>query len=244
MNQQDKSRFLIIGTGRSGSSILSAILADAGANFDMPPLGGWDTRGGAYEHPRLLAAYRWHSRANKIAESLWPDMLGRKFCENRSKQELTKLFVKARFAKYGQAIWLLPAIVKLGYRPYLIVSYRSFDDYAASYHVRSGFSLLSMVSSYVDIYSTALLQLSIFGGCAIGYEELVNLDEIGWADAIGSLAGLSTPGILEARQQRIKPQVGNFWPKLYAGLVDTSVANVYSALCALKGKMIRSEYID
>ena len=44
-------RFLIVGTGRCGSSLLSAILARAGANFDMPLRAEWDRRSGEYEHP-------------------------------------------------------------------------------------------------------------------------------------------------------------------------------------------------
>ena len=244
MSHEDNSRFLIIGTGRSGSSLLSAILADSGANFNMPVVATWETRGGAYEHPRLLAAYRWHSRARKIAESIWPDRLGRKFCENRCKHELGRLLAKAKFAKYGKAMWLVPIIVKLGYRPMLFVSYRSFDNYAASHHIRSGLSLSSMIASYVDVYSTTLLQLGIFGGCAIGYEELVNIEETQWADAVEKLTGLSAARLLEARQKRIKPDGERAWLKFHSSMVDPAITEVHAALCALKGIAIRSEYTD
>jgi LPS sulfotransferase NodH len=40
-NDNDKYRYMLVGTGRSGSSLLSAILADAGANFDMPNVSAW-----------------------------------------------------------------------------------------------------------------------------------------------------------------------------------------------------------
>ena len=55
----DKPKFLIVGIGRSGSSLLAAILAKSGGNFGLPSLDDWDRRDGVLEHPYVLNAYKW-----------------------------------------------------------------------------------------------------------------------------------------------------------------------------------------
>ena len=60
----DKRRFIIVGTGRSGSSLLAAILAGAGADFAMPSKQQWGRDGGGFEHPDFVRAYNWYERAN------------------------------------------------------------------------------------------------------------------------------------------------------------------------------------
>ena len=52
-------KFLIVGTGRCGSTLLSAIIAKSGGSFGLPALEDWDRRGGALEHPCILSAYKW-----------------------------------------------------------------------------------------------------------------------------------------------------------------------------------------
>ena len=47
----DKVRFIMVTTGRSGSSLLAAIIADAGGKFGFPSKDKWDPESGAMEHP-------------------------------------------------------------------------------------------------------------------------------------------------------------------------------------------------
>src|SRR5258705_8868886 len=171
----DNQRYLIIGSGRSGSSLLSAILADAGADFGMAGVASWDSsKGGAYEHPKLHAAYRWYSRANKIAKSMWPDWLGRRFCQRQTERNLHDALRSVTFAKCPSTTWLMHIIKQIGYKPVLIVSYRSFSEYAASIYLKNGRSMKAIKGAYIDVHETMLLQLSIFGGFAIEYAELPN----------------------------------------------------------------------
>ena len=48
MSRETHWRYLLVGAGRSGSSLLAAILVDSGANFNMLPVQDWNAGGGAY----------------------------------------------------------------------------------------------------------------------------------------------------------------------------------------------------
>ena len=56
-------RFIMVTTGRSGSSLLAAIIADAGGNFGFPSEDEWDPAAGAMEHPVAQEASRLFRRA-------------------------------------------------------------------------------------------------------------------------------------------------------------------------------------
>ncbi len=59
----EKVRFIMVTTGRSGSSLLAAIIADAGGNFGFPPEDEWDPESGAMEHPLAQQASHLFRRA-------------------------------------------------------------------------------------------------------------------------------------------------------------------------------------
>jgi len=139
--ESDKTRYLIVGTGRSGSSLLSAILADAGANFNMPKMSSWDRKTGAYEHPKLHSAYKWYSRSQKITKSVLPSQPLRRFFEIRMRRDLSKLLCNTIFLKSTGLIWLVQPIYKLVYQPKIIVSYRKFEGYCTSRHLKFGWSV-------------------------------------------------------------------------------------------------------
>jgi hypothetical protein len=235
----DKDRYLITGTGRSGSSLLAAILADAGANFGIPAQTSWDRRGGAYEHKKLHLAYNWYSRAQKISRSLWPGRMGRKYCERQMREELRSLLTDVPYAKSQTLVWLVHEIRALGFRPRIIVSYREFNGYAASFHIRLGMRMSELAETYVDTYATTALQLQLFGGCAVSYEELMDEREEAWATAVSQLTGLPAEKLLEARQKRAeRGQPPKASPILDPGVVDSRIPAMYQAFAALKGKVI------
>jgi len=228
----DKNRYLIVGTGRSGSSLLAAILADAGAKFNLPSVLIWNRSSGAYEHPKLISACKWFFRSRKAA--LFSDQLCR-FCEIRMERKLLLLWQEAVFAKYPNAVWLIHFIPKLGYSPKLILSYRSFPNFSISEYLKKGLSMPDLVSKYYEINSTAMLALNIFGGVAVSYEELVNKDETIWADAISSLTDIDSQKIIYSRNQRVNEiKNKNKFPIYY----DQKITDIYQAMVNLKGKVI------
>ena len=66
IHENDNRRFFIVTVGRTGSSLLASILADAGADFGVQGKADWDPAGGAYEHPSLVPVIRKFERMNEI----------------------------------------------------------------------------------------------------------------------------------------------------------------------------------
>jgi len=199
-----KQRFFIVGTGRSGSSLLAAILADAGAVFDIPRRESWNPGSGAYEHPLIISARRWQSRMRKIDESLLPNRLGYRFCYRRMTRDLDTLLRRALFVKSSDLYLLVHHAKHLGYAPSIIVSYRDFNRYARSRFLRSGNTLGELIERYRNTYGTAALQLQTFGGCVVSYDDLVDSSEVGWIEAVATVTGLPQEAILRARAQRVR----------------------------------------
>jgi hypothetical protein len=238
----DTPRYLIVSTGRSGSSLLAAILVDAGAEFDMAPRKKWNPGSGAYEHPLILSAARWRSRADKINTSLIPHWLGYEYCLKRMRRDLQALLDAARFVKSTPLVWMTPAIRQIGYSIRLIIPYRPFIDYARSHHLRGAKPVTELAQDYVAAYSTALLQLQTFGGCVVSYDDLMNEHEAAWANVLAQLTGLNEEHLLHSRAQRLIPHPSPPAAPLFDfGVLDRRVEAVYTALEALKGRVIAPE---
>ncbi len=239
---ETQTRFLIVGSGRSGSSLISAILHDAGAGFYLPGVADWDPVKGAYEHPALHRAYHWQSRAEKIAQSMWPDRLGRRACERRADGHLASLLPHATYLKSTTLVWLVQRIYRLGYRPAIIVSFRTFAEYCSSRFLKFGWSMPRLTSTYVDTYATALLQLGIFGGCALDHRDVVSPEETSWAEALAELTGLEAGALLKKRGERVKA-IEREWPQELVPAIDPAVNEIDERLRALRSRVIRSAYL-
>ncbi|MCH7951086.1 MAG: hypothetical protein IH875_11555 [Candidatus Dadabacteria bacterium] len=235
----DKIRYLIVTTGRSGSSLLSAILADAGAFFNMPNISSWDRIKGAYEHPKLHSAFKWYSRSQKIVKSVLPSQPWKRLFEIRIQRDLSDLFSDTIFAKSTGLIWLVQRIHKLGYQPKIIVSYRKFEGYATSRYLRFGWSVPEAVKVYSGVNSTALLQLQIFGGCAVSYEELTNTEDQSWAEAISTVTGLNCSRLLQSREKHSIPILRNSTLPIF----DEAANDIYTKLLKLKGTVINPQHM-
>jgi hypothetical protein len=232
-NDNDKYRYMLVGTGRSGSSLLSAIIADAGANFDMPNVSAWDRRSGAYEHPELINSYKWFLRSKKMA--LLSDRL-RRFCEIRTENKLSTLLDRAVFAKYPHAFRLIHFTPELEFYPKIILSYRDFAGYSKSMYRKNGMDMPNLIKSYKEINSTALLQLEVFGGVAINYKELVDKSETNWAETISSLTGIDFSSLLESREKRVQLNHNmSSITKNYS--FDSEINAIYSMLNQSKGEI-------
>ena len=242
--EDSKTRYLVIGTGRSGSSLLSAILDDAGANFAMGNVKSWNPSWGEYEHSLLHVAEAWRSRIQKIRGSVLPDRL-EAFCEPRMNRALSRLFDQAEFAKSVPLVDMVDVIYRLGLKPVLIVNYRAFQDYARSICLSRPFwDMPRLMERYVSTYSTAILQLEIFGGCTIGYDELVDIEETAWARTLAEVTQLSEDRLLEHRSKRVKANLSagkRPEPVLDKSLLDPRIGLLYDALKSLKGRALPPE---
>ncbi|MCX7915829.1 MAG: hypothetical protein N3A53_05955, partial [Verrucomicrobiae bacterium] len=131
-------RYFILGTGRNGSSLFSAILAASGANFGMTPTGTWDPRTGAYEHPALgrgAACYRLSERLRDASHvSRWV-MWRRKWLRAKAKIHLRRALHEAEYLKTGDA--RVPMLARqLGFTPCILLLFRNYREQFASAYLR------------------------------------------------------------------------------------------------------------
>jgi hypothetical protein len=208
----DKERVFIITPGRTGSSLLCAVLARAGAEFGIPGRESWNPDSGEMEHPALTRATHLYAKADRLAggqgkpadplhAALW--------AINRSlaRRQLAKALGAGRYLKAGNADLALQPALRLGYRPRVILSYRRLEPIVASFLMRSSYFTVDMlVASYVRAMRNGLAAVSLFGGCVVSFEELQSAQETGWAKSIAQLTGLEANHLLDARQTLAKPR--------------------------------------
>ncbi|HEX3051685.1 MAG TPA: hypothetical protein VHP83_13575 [Aggregatilineaceae bacterium] len=235
---EKESRYLIVGPGRTGSSLLSAILVNIGASFDLPVLENWESRAGAYEHPLIHSARRWQLRMLKIDDSLIPNGIGESLCAKRMQHDLREVLERACYVKSSDLVWLVHPIYKLGYWPRIIVSYRDFMGYARSRYLKYGFAMHQLVQMYVEVYSTALLELHTFGGCVIDYADMLTERETGWANALSQISGISMQSILDERGKIVDHEPRPALP-LYDFLAcQDDLTRIQDSFEALKGVVV------
>lgn len=195
-------KFIVLGTPRSGSSLLSAILANAGADFGMDRGLDWYRGSGAYEHAQIIAAYKHLKRAklfSKVSDSL---ALREK---KKLIRALKKLLSEVSFIKYPPLSEYLPWYFKeAGFEFRVIIIVRSFQEYAVSRVSKEGGDYDFLVREYLRVYKTGLINLEIYGGCIVCYEDLAN-EGTEWAAALGEVAGVSTEKLLAERDKLVKP---------------------------------------
>lgn len=209
------NQFLLVGPGRSGSSLLAAILAKSGADFKMPPKISWDPAGGSMEHYLCHNAYATLSKINKIKGSLIPGGFSA-FYERRFDSQIGEM-IKIPYLKSSKLVYLVPHIAKLSPGVKIIIVYRDFFGYAKSRHKRFGWSMEDLLHEYENAYSSALLQLSIWGGVVINYGDIINNEATLWAKNLSDLTGIESTKLLKQRSEVVN--------KSKSSLLNTS--NVY-----------------
>ena len=126
MHDNDNRRFFVVTVGRTGSSLLASILADAGADFGVQSEDKWDAGGGAYELPSLEPVVQQFECMNEISFR-WPyGLLARlrwTAARHRAKVGLKAMLSQARFFK-GEIDQMVHWSARLGYSATVIVSYR------------------------------------------------------------------------------------------------------------------------
>ena len=224
-----KTRFFIITAARSGSTLLSAILADAGGDFGMAIPKEWDRTGGDLEHPGLAPVFSCFSRAEMISKERPRFGISRlRWVLYRSygKKKLHAVLSACRFAKHYNVYKLVRPAFKIGYFPKVILSYRQFEDQAVSFglmHPHADWALLC--NNYLEVYNNGLWLLNTFGGCAVAYEEVVDLENCSWAQPLADVTGLPIAKLIGARDRRVAHS-----PHRLATGIDEQTKGIYE-LC-------------
>jgi len=231
----DNVVYIVAGTERSGSSLLSALLAGSGAKFNMPIVEDWYRGSGAYEHEDYMQLIKHVKRS----------LFFKRFSDRLSNRERKKaiaiaktLFKSAKFVKYPPFSEHVANIVKeAGFEPVIILIYRKFSDYLRSSMIKSGGTFNEHKQNYISVNQTCFSQLFIFGGCAISYEELMDINEVNWANRLDRLCGLSEKTLLEFRSKTVKEFTNiNQIPQL-----DDEAERLYQLITSHKGDVITGE---
>lgn len=233
-------RYFLITNGRSGSSLLSALLADAGADFGMPAPEHWDVREGRMENPHAERASHHYRRAFDIDHGrryiLLPQLEAR-YRRKRGRRCLRRALGEAGYIKAANLDLLIQPAFRLGYLPQVILIYRRFEPNLAS--LLAGLSHIGpdeLTADYLRVYRQGLMLLCTFGGCAVAYEQLVDADDRRWASALAGLTGLSESALVDARAQRLDRRT--VLPQSAAADVYPEVSGLYEALDGLAGRVI------
>lgn len=196
----ERTRFFIVTTGRTGSTFLAAMLADAGAAFGMPAPRDWNPHAGEFElheFSRATILLGFADRmsptlpANPVTLAIW------RMYHKQAQRRLKAALGKARFVKANDADLALQPALHLGFAPRVILNVRRLEHQVASQLVRSKFQTGSYLTEhYVKTLRNGLAALAIYGGCVVTYEDL---EAPGNGAAIGALAEVTG---LPAEQMR------------------------------------------
>lgn len=199
-------RVLLVHTGRCGSSLLSVIMADAGADFGMPIPDDWSGATGVMRHPLARDAGLDFLRADQLEAQAPSGFVYRhlaRFWRSRGKRRLTNLLGRITYAKGQDMDLWLPHVPKLGYRPRIVVPFRAPEPVARSFLFQAKANWTDYAQRYSRINANALLYLHAFGGCAVELEDVRDPNATTWADALAAVSGLDRQRLLDARAARV-----------------------------------------
>jgi len=238
IEETQRVRHFIVTAGRTGSSLLAAVLADAGADFGMAPPEAWNPTGGEMEHPKAQAM-GWHfARAHAISPvkpALPPASLVWDIRRHLAKKRLRELLAKATFVKTMDLDLAIQPTFRLGYFPSLILNYRAFEAQALSvFAMRGHMTAEGLAKRYERTYRNGLLLLHIYGGCVIGYDALVDPGATAWAAPLAEVTGLPREALLASRARRVGP--GS--PPVTLPVLDAAAARLFAEMEALSDRVI------
>ncbi len=234
-----RRRWFVLTVGRSGSSLLCAVLADAGADFGMSAPQTWQRDTGVLEHPAIIAAARHYRRAHDALaggfvasprlEAAWRRRRGRRW--------LRRALAAASWFKIGDLDLLVQPAFKLGYEPRVILSYRRFEPTAASLLAgRTHDGPEALARDYLRVYRQGLVLLAAFGGCVAGYEELAGGDAAPTLAALARAGSLDPARVAAAHARRVQAPPPAHAPAAPSPYPQTEA--VFTALQELRGRVL------
>lgn len=238
---EEKRKYFILGSGRSGSSFLCRILADAGATFDADHVDSWNPLAGAFEGTDLyqmssLFARADHLRSEKQFSPLYKYFYKRivTLDRSRAKRKMRRMFSVASYFKEGNLHHAVRPSARMGYWPVIVISCRSFNNWFGSKYPSQYHRTVEMqTENYVIPLRNALALLGTFGGCVVDYSKIMNLDEKLWAENLGKITGLDPDSILESRRKRFRTP----GPETSLPVYSAEAEQIYSHVQEFAGKV-------
>lgn len=184
--------YCIVSPGRTGSTLLATILAEAGADFDLEPA-AWKPKDGAMEHPLALKAYKELLHIRKIEHSLLPNVCIAPF-RKRFKRYIEEL-KQVPFVKTSALVYLVPFLKDSK----IIILYRDFYSHALSIHKRARHDYNTIKDEYINAYATTLCQRRDGNNIVVSYDDIITGEK--WATRIGEFTGIDPQALLEARDR-------------------------------------------
>jgi len=235
---QGVTRYFVVNSGRSGSTLLSVILAEAGAQFDLPIPRSWNPVGGEMEHPlglRATAAFRRTSQAGSTKPEGWLQRRAWQLHRSHGRRALRKLLAHADFVKCEDLDLVVASVFKLGFFPKVVLCYRRFEDYAVSRTLLKSYANVdALLAHYCRTYRDGWLLLQTFGGCAVGFDELTDPNATAWARALSRVTGFAEESLLAARARRL----GKISRPVAAASFDDAAGQLHALLAASRGQDI------
>jgi len=234
----ERGRCFVITFGRSGSSLLCAMLGDAGADFGLPVPDSWDPRHGVMELPAIKQAAHHMRRAFDIdggRRFVLSPQVEAKFRRGRARRYLRQALGAARYVKIGDLDLLVQMGFSLGYSPRVIVNLRRLEDSLSSTLVgRKHLGPDHLAADYARICRQGLALIQTFGGCVVDYEDMLTGAEGVWIDAVAAVTGLEATALRSAARRRVNAPTRP--PAIGIALYDECQA-LYAALTALRGRV-------
>ncbi len=210
-SREGRRRWLVLTMGRSGSSLLCASMADAGADVGQPPPADWDPRLGEMENTAMRGAARHLRRARDISaggQHLLSPALESAWRFRRGRRALAGALAQAACFKSADLDLVAQPTLALGYEPRIILSYRQPGPSLRSLIVgRKRTTPDQLIADYLRVYRQGLALMLTFGGCAVSFDELQDPGATQWSDALAAVTGLDAGQLLAARDARLNAPV-------------------------------------
>jgi hypothetical protein len=95
--------------------------------------------------------------------------------------------------------------VKLGYTPRVILNFRRFEPHAMSRFQRQGHASIDWFEAYyMRVCRNALMQVHLYGGCCIDYDDLMDPYSHAWADALALVTGFRAGDLTHFRDHAMQ----------------------------------------
>ena len=228
---EERKKYFILSPGRTGSSLLSSFLADAGARFVAEHKESWNPLAGAFEdeafdHMAFLLSQAHYLEVEKRFTPLYKLSYKKIVTLKRflAKRKMRRIFSKSSYFKGGNPHHSVQLSAHLGYWPVVIVNCRPYDTWMGSmYPGQRNHTVESLTANYVTCLKNSLALLGLFGGCVVDYKEIMDTEERLWAENLGKVTGLDADAILESRRKRL----GKPGPETALPVRNAEAAQIY-----------------
>ena len=131
--------------------------------------------------------------------------LAYRFWRSRAKRWLRSGLKDAPYSKNCWNTAILPLVEQLGWRPVLIIAYRSPAGAAMSdmLHLKNAAS--TFLPMIMKVCVDSLYAMERYGGVVVDHGELTDLRSEAWAHGLAAITGFAPSGLLDARNHLLQP---------------------------------------